>query len=130
MIVDDNISFLHSMEFLLSGEYEVYLASDGGEALRIAGEREIDVALIDVRMPGMNGVEVLRRLKSLSPRTEVIVITAHGEAEIVKAAAAMGASGFLEKGFSFQELRESIKEALRRGQLTRSNGKGSPEEGG
>ncbi|RKY00804.1 response regulator [Candidatus Poribacteria bacterium] len=114
LIVDDNVSFLHSMEFLLSGEYEVYLASDGWEALRIAGEREIDVALIDVRMPGMNGIETLKRLKALSPRTEVIVITAHGEAEAVKAALAMGASGFLEKGFSLQELKESIREALKR----------------
>ena len=88
-------------------------ASSGEEALRLAMEHAPDVALVDLVMPGLDGVEVTRRLKQLSPRTQVIVLTSYHEDEHIFPALRAGALSYLLKDVSTRELAK-LRDGARR----------------
>jgi|Deesub1362A_J573_1020465.scaffolds.fasta_scaffold00010_217 DNA-binding NtrC family response regulator len=90
----------------------VDVARDGPEALRMLREGSYQVVLTDLKMPGMDGLEVLKEIRHLSPHSRVIVITGYSTTETAVRAMREGAFNYLEKPFSPQALREAVKEAL------------------
>ena len=92
--------------------------ADGAESGEIALEKlkkeSYDLVLLDVRMPGMDGIEVLRQAKQIVPDLLVLVLTGHGTIDTANEAMELGAAGFIRKPIAIENLAESIAEALQR----------------
>lgn len=87
-------------------------ASDGEEAVSLAGELQPDVILMDVTMPDVNGVEATRRVRSQWPRIRVVMLTMHADQEVIAAAIRAGASGYLVKDCSTDEIASAVRLAV------------------
>src|SRR5918993_1875491 len=113
LVVDDEKSQREILEMILSGEgYDVTTASSGEAALRIARERRFDLALTDLKMTGMDGIELLQHLLGLDSSIIVILLTAHGSIESAKDALRRGAFDYMEKPYDKDELLATINRAL------------------
>ena len=93
----------------LAGVQVVGEAADGREALRLIGELRPDLALIDIAMPGLNGLEVVGRVAKEQPRTRVIVVSMHAQDEYVRRALVAGAAGYMLKHADGKELEMAIR---------------------
>lgn len=113
LAIDDeqNIRHLIESEFALEG-YEVKTAKDGYEGLRLLDSQTFDVVLLDVRLPRMNGIEVLRRLKKKSASTEVLMITGYGDIKTAVESLKLGAREYITKPFKLDELLGLVKLAV------------------
>jgi DNA-binding response OmpR family regulator len=116
LIIEDEENIRQTMQMALQTEgYEVETAADGPEGLyRFRQPGRWSLVLLDQRMPGMQGLEVLRELKAIDPAVPVILITAYGTLELTAEVLGAGASGFLRKPFIPAELREVVRETLAR----------------
>jgi len=113
LIVDDEKNMRWVLGQALSGDgYEVLEASDGTEALAIVTEQEPDVMVLDHRMPGKDGMEVLRTVRSKGMHFPIIMLTAHGNVATAVEAMKAGASEYLTKPFDLEELKLAIDKAL------------------
>lgn len=113
LVVDDEKNIrLMLRQALASEEVVVESAINGEEAIAKLGEAEFDVMLLDLRLPGMDGLEVLRRVHEQVPEMPVILLTAHGTIEGAVDAMRSGAVNFLQKPFSPREIRDAVAEAL------------------
>jgi len=90
-------------------------AVNGEDALRKMKEQEYSLVLLDLKMPGMDGLEVLRRLRQGKAAVQVLIITAHGTVDNAVEAMKLGAIDYIQKPFSPEQLRRAVAEALRRG---------------
>ncbi len=120
LVVDDD----EQMRRTLVGRFErqgmtVYAAAGGEQALRIAADARFDVAVLDLHMPGMNGLELLERLKVRQPDLEALLLTAHSSVETAVAAMKKGAYDYLTKPFHLPELEVHIQKAYEKVQLSR-----------
>jgi two-component system response regulator PilR (NtrC family) len=121
-IVDDEPIIHDVLTQLLNAEgYEVESSASGEEALEKVPNRSADVILLDLLMPGMDGIEVLKRIKSLDPGAAVIIITAYGSVESAIAAMKMGALDYVQKPFKHDDLLLTIERALERRRLYEEN---------
>ena len=122
LIVDDDAEFRAtvSRRFARRG-FRLTEASDGAQALGMASERDFPVAIVDLMMPGMSGIEVLTKLKQAQPECEVILLTGQGSIETAVEAMKRGAYDFLTKPFPLAELEVLIQKAYERHQLQREN---------
>lgn len=112
LIVDDDRLILHTLSAGLSGAgYRTVEANSGAAAIQITEKTAIDLAIIDVRMPGMSGVELAERLKDLAA-IPCIFLSAYGDADIVEQAVAEGALGYLVKPLDVPNIIPSIEAAL------------------
>jgi two-component system NtrC family sensor kinase len=112
LIIDDEESTRELLKLSLQVEgYKVYLAEDGYKGLAVFEEVRPEVVLTDIKMPGMDGIDVLRRLKQLNPDVEVIVITGHGEMELAIQALQLEASDFINKPISDKALSVALTRA-------------------
>jgi DNA-binding NtrC family response regulator len=115
LIVDDEEIVIKScLRILGGGDYHVEAAHDGREALRKVEENPYDVIILDVRMPSMGGLEVLRRVKEMHPDVDVIMLTGLSQAETVVQARKLGARDFISKPFEPDELKQVVQRALER----------------
>jgi DNA-binding NtrC family response regulator len=117
LLVDDDQKVLNTLEKDLRDVGEIYAAISGKEALRIlAKEKGISVALVDIRMPGIDGIDLLERIKRKYPKVEVIMVTAFGPKaglwENYKKCRKMGIYSFIEKPYSRDFLRHSVTRCL------------------
>jgi two-component system NtrC family sensor kinase len=120
LLVDDEESIRNMMRMTLELDgYSVLTAADGPSALTIFQEELPDVVLLDVRMPGMDGVEALRRIKEINRDAEVIIISGHGDMDMAIKCLRMEASNFLTKPVSEEILSLSIKRSLEKVALRR-----------
>ncbi len=110
LFVDDEKRVLNSMRGLFRREHELFLASGGAEAIRLAEENDIDVIVADQRMPGMTGVEVLARMKQQSPRTVRILLTGYADPSAIE--------GSINEGEVFRFLSKPCPPALLRETLS------------
>jgi excisionase family DNA binding protein len=99
LIVDDDQDVGYLFERLLGGPQEVTIAVDGYQAIEKAGDKRFDLIFIDVRLPGIDGVETLERLKALSPDAVVIMMSGHDVSEEIRRAFSIGAQDFIPKPF-------------------------------
>src|SRR5512145_2499980 len=124
LIVDDEASIRKSLEGVLGDEgYSCALAPDGAEALARLRELRPSLVLLDIWMPGMDGIETLRRIKTLSPGTPVIMMSGHATISTAIKATKVGASDFIEKPLEI----ELVLNAIRRALGTPEAGPGAPE---
>ncbi len=113
LLVDDEKQFVDTLaERLAMRGFEARVAYDGPEALK-AVELPTDVIVLDLRMPGMDGFEVLRNVKKSNPQVQVIILTGHGGDAEEQTAYRMGAYNFLRKPMDIEELLSSIRMAYR-----------------
>jgi len=110
MLIDDEIEFLESMRRVLQRRnLEVSIANGGEEGLALLREILVDVVVLDLKMPGMDGLEVLRRIKSGFPSVEVIILTGHPSVETAMEVITLGANEYLKKPPEIGELVFTIR---------------------
>ena len=113
MLVDDEIEFVETMAKRLARKnMKVLKAFQGQVGMEMLHTHEnLDVVVLDMKMPGMDGIETLKAIKALSPLTEVIMLTGHGTVESAIDAMRLGAYDYLKKPCDFEELVEKISGA-------------------
>jgi len=122
MIVDDEPSIRNSLEGVLEDEgYKVISASDGYGALKLVEEEMPDLVILDIWMPGMDGIETLKRMRELHRSLEVIMISGHGTIETAVTATKLGAFDFIEKPLSLEKTLVTIENAFNYRQLRDEN---------
>lgn len=114
LIVDDERAVRYSFKRMFEDEYEVITADGGSAALRVldAHKNDIDVIFLDVRMHGMGGIEVLKKIKERTKNIPVIVMTAFGDSDTAIEAMKEGAFDYLTKPFDNEQLKEVIEKAI------------------
>ena len=122
LVVDDEYSVRESLrDWLMEEGYEVGLASSGEEALKMVKEDFWQVVLLDLKMPGMDGIETLKRIKDLEPETEIIMITAYATIESAVEAMKFGAYDYVIKPFEPEEVELQIKKIISHQELVTEN---------
>ncbi|MDH3283767.1 MAG: sigma-54 dependent transcriptional regulator [Acidobacteriota bacterium] len=123
LVVDDEEVILDVLGHLLGqrGGYDVHLATDGLEARQVIGRTPIDLVLLDLMLPGTDGLSLLRRFKSDDPDREVIMMTAHGSVETAVEAMKAGAFHYLTKPFQNDEVILLVETALTQRRLRQEN---------
>jgi two-component system nitrogen regulation response regulator NtrX len=122
LVVDDERSILTALEGILEDEgYEAVLAGSGEEALSILNERPLDLVLLDIWLPGKDGVAVLREVKKLDPRLPVIMMSGHGTIETAVSSTKLGAYDFIEKPLSLEKTVLAVRHALEQNRLHQEN---------
>jgi PAS domain S-box-containing protein len=116
LVVDDELGPRESLRMLLKPAYQITTADSGRAALEMLPKVRPDVVILDIKMPEMDGLEVLRRVKRADPTIEVVMITAYASLETVKLALTHGAFEYLIKPFSRQDLEDVVRRALVRRQ--------------
>ena len=112
LIVDDDIAHRTMLRILLDWEYEVFEADDGFTAIDKIQERSFDLVIMDVRMPGVSGIEALDQIRSLRPDVPTLMMTAYFSDEIAAQSKDRGAFDCLGKPFDFGELKQTIERAI------------------
>ena len=126
LVVDDEDVVRLAYAAVLSGDYETHTAADGEQALRAMQRNPADVVLLDLRMPGPGGLDVLKAIKDKWPESEVVIITGYPSVESAKAAVRHGAFDYLAKPVGPDQVAGAARNALihkqwtLRGNLTRS----------
>jgi two-component system sensor histidine kinase/response regulator len=124
LIVDDEEGPRQSLRVVFKDDYNLLIASEGQRAVELAQEHKINVAILDIRMVGMSGTEVLERLKAIQPSIEVIMLTAYETVETIRQALRLGACDYLNKPFDVASVRKAVSTAMERhsfGEEIRSN---------
>lgn len=112
LIVDDDGKFIETISERLSiKDFDVTTASEGKQALKLAKRGKFDVAILDLKMPDMEGTEILRILKKKHSFLEVIMLTGYASIDSAVECTKLGAFGYLEKPYQFENLMEMLKEA-------------------
>jgi len=118
LIVDDHALFRRGLQMVLEGETDIYVvgeASDGHEAIERAERTTPDVVLMDVRMPKRSGIEATRAIKDVLPSTKILMLTISDEEADLYEAIKAGASGYLLKEISIEEVANAVR-AVQQGQ--------------
>ncbi|MHC4122288.1 MAG: response regulator [Planctomycetota bacterium] len=109
LIVDDDLptcDFLRA--FFSRRNYQVFTATDGNKALFIVKEKHPNIILLDIKMPGLSGIEVLQKIKEIDRDVKVIMMTAIDEEIVVKLAMNYGATDYITKPFSLEYLEKDV----------------------
>jgi len=115
LVVDDEPSILESFKMILSiKDFDVVTAPTGEEGVNIVDQDYFDIAFVDLRLPGIDGIEVLKRIKQKSPSTEVVIVTAFASEESQAKAITVGAMEYLRKPFLMEEIYNLVDRAIRR----------------
>ncbi len=113
LVVDDDQGMREFLEIMLTREsYRVTGAANVEKAINRCQKEQFDLVITDLKMPGADGIEFLKRLKDISPETTVILITAYASGETALTAMKEGAYDYIEKGFDVEELKLTIRNAL------------------
>ena len=116
LIADDHALFRRGLEMVLKEEPGIELvgqASDGAEAVQMAGEVLPDVVLMDVRMPKITGIEAARQVKEVAPSAKIVMLTVSDEEEDLFEAIRAGASGYLLKDIPLDEVAEAVRALIK-----------------
>jgi DNA-binding response OmpR family regulator len=115
LVVDDEITLRHFLRLNLEEEgYQVNEAADGQSALNLISQQAFDVALVDLRLTDMDGLEVVRHLRQISPKTSVIILTAYATLDSAIEALRHGAHDYLTKPFDTNDLLTSVADGIAR----------------
>ena len=126
LLVDDEKEFVQTLsERLLARKMEAAVAYNGEEALSQVAADEPEVMVLDLKMPGIDGMEVLRRVRKERPNVEVIILTGHGSGQDKALAEELGAFAYLEKPVDIDVLTRTMKEAYRKIRESKADGENS-----
>lgn len=122
LVIDDEESIRKALaRFLKSEGYEVFVASNGIEGLKLFGEHEVDLSLVDLMMPEKSGKEIVTAMRKKNPDAIVIIMTAYGTIQAAVEAIRSGAYHFITKPFELDDLRAIVEKALAMRQLQKEN---------
>jgi len=121
LIIDDDPKVSWLLSEGLSSDFEFVSARDGIEGIQMVSTEKPDLILLDIKMPGMTGLEVLEKLNKAESRPEVIMISGHADTKFVVESVQLGAAEFIEKPFDVKEVENRIKVVLDRARLRREN---------
>ncbi len=114
LIVDDEEGVRESLKLVLSDDYDLIVVENGEQALDcVKNNKNIGLVLMDIKMPRMNGLEVLKAMKALLPSLKVIIITGYRSVETATEAVRLGASGYIVKPFKSEEILTTVKRNLK-----------------
>lgn len=114
LVVDDETEFCRLLERSLGRtKWRVLSATDGRGALKMLKDGRIDLVILDIRLPDMDGIEILRRIRGERPNVPVLMLTAHGAMDTARRTMELGAYDYLTKPFDLPTLEKVIEEALR-----------------
>src|SRR4029077_11601586 len=108
LVIDDEMGPRESLRMLLKPNYQVYTAENVETGLRILREKNPDVIISDIRMPGTSGIDGLRKIREIDPHVAVIMLTGFGALDTAKEALRLGANDYISKPFDAREMREVI----------------------
>ena len=112
LLVDDEIVFTRNLSRLLEVRgYRVTIANDGESALRAFGEEKFDVVVLDLKMPGIDGITTLEEIRQLGLYTETLILTGHGSSDTKARAEELGAYAYMSKPCDLDDLLSMIKKA-------------------
>jgi signal transduction histidine kinase len=114
LIVDDEDGPRQSLRVIFKDEYDLLMAEDGPTAIELAQKHPIDVAVLDIRMAGMSGIEVLERLKYVNPSIEAIMMTAFETTDTIRQALRLRACDYINKPFDLATIRAAVSQAMQR----------------
>jgi two-component system NtrC family response regulator/two-component system nitrogen regulation response regulator GlnG len=123
LIADDEEGIREALTLILEGEYSITYATNGQEALRMAQRRAFDVVLLDVKMPKLDGFDVLQRLRAGGNPTPVLILTAYQSIELAKEAVKLGASEYLPKPFDRFQVQRVVADALKEAEVLKASEK-------
>jgi signal transduction histidine kinase len=114
LIVDDEDGPRQSVKVIFKDDYDILMASDGPAAIQLAQQHKIDVAVLDIRMSGMSGIEVLERLRYVAPSLEVVMMTAFETTDTMRQALRLRACDYINKPFDVATMRAAVANAMQR----------------
>ena len=114
LIVDDEVGPRESLRMILKSMYEVHTAENGQEAINFISQKKVDLVTLDLRMPGLSGIEVLQEIKKLQPDIEVIIVTGYGTLTNAQEAIRYGAADFISKSFNVADIIAIVSKAFER----------------
>ncbi|HJV46728.1 MAG TPA: response regulator [Bacillota bacterium] len=113
LIVDDQYGIRVLLYEVFGKEgYQTFQAANGKQALEIVGNESPDLVILDMKIPGMDGLEILKEIKKINKEIKVIMMTAYGELDMIKEATELGAVTHFTKPFDIDELRLAVKSQL------------------
>ena len=121
LVIDDEMGPRESLRMLLKPIYQVHTADSVEIGLKLLNEKKPDAIVMDIRMPGMTGIEGLRRIRQIDPHLSVIMLTGFGALETAKEALRLGATDYISKPFDAREMREVIGRNVERTRLHRTS---------
>jgi two-component system NtrC family response regulator len=122
LIVDDEKNYLIVLEALLAPEgYEIITADNPGKALQLIRERDLDLVITDMKMPGISGMTILEEAKKINADIPIIIMTAFGTIEMAVEAMKKQAYDYIEKPFKNEALKLTVKKALDNYRLIKEN---------
>src|SRR6187401_334909 len=120
LVIDDEMGPRESLRMLLKPIYQVHTADSVEIGLKLLSEKKPDAIVMDIRMPGMTGIEGLRRIRQIDPHLSVIMLTGFGALETAKEALRLGANDYFSKPFDAREMREVIGRNVERTRIQRT----------
>ncbi len=115
LFVDDEVDFLETLlKRMKKRQLNAFGVNSGEEALAYLKDHEVDIVVLDVRMPGMDGIETLRKIKKSNPLLEVIMLTGHACLEIAREGMEVGAFDYLMKPINIDELLYKLQDAFKK----------------
>ncbi len=112
LICDDEEGVRETLKHMLDDEYALSYAADGAEAVEQVAAHDPDVVVMDIKMPKMNGLEALRKIKELKPGIRVVIITGYESTDVATEAINLGADDYITKPFRQQKIRTQIRTLL------------------
>lgn len=112
LVVDDQLGPRESLRAILKPDYRVLVAMEGEQAVCIVEQEPVDVVLLDLRMPGLSGMQVMAKIKALDSSIEVIIVTGYASDETVREGLCLRAFDYIPKPFNVSYLRETVKRAV------------------
>jgi len=114
LIVDDQFGIRTLLNEVLQKEgYEIFQAANGLQALSVTEQYAPDLVLLDMKIPGMDGLEILKKMKEINSDIKVIIMTAYGELDLIEQTKKLGALAHFSKPFDIEEIRSAVKNYLR-----------------
>ncbi|MGH8017184.1 MAG: sensor histidine kinase [Opitutaceae bacterium] len=113
LVVDDEEGPRQSLRMVFRNDYNVHAVESGERAIEFIRSNPVHAAIVDIRMAGISGIEVLRQIKATSPQTEVIMLTAYETLETARQAIRFGACDYLSKPFDLPTIRDAVSRAIR-----------------
>jgi signal transduction histidine kinase len=121
LVIDDEMGPRESLRMLLKPSYQVHTADSVEKGLQLLIDKKPDAIVMDIRMPGMTGIEGLRKIRQIDPYLSVIMLTGFGALETAKEALRLGANDYISKPFDAREMREVISRNVERTRLHRTS---------
>ena len=120
LVIDDEMGPRESLRMLLKPNYQVHTADSVEAGIRLLREKHPDAVITDIRMPGTNGIDGLRRIREIDPHVAVIMLTGFGALETAQEALRLGANDYINKPFDAHEMRSVISRNVERTRVYRT----------